>query len=102
MSHMCQWAELGNDICLDEVRDLLRRAAALLCTRSGRHASIAHYLVTLPFQIFTRESISIGVPLWLGVMHENPRMEPKLLAEITAAWDKTIQRGVGLFDPFFE
>ncbi|KAI1383366.1 uncharacterized protein F4822DRAFT_420364 [Hypoxylon trugodes] len=84
---------------LYDVRDILRRAAALLC-RSGRDESaITHYLVSIPFRIFTKESINFGVGLWLGVMNENPRMESRILAEIAQQWEVVIHKKLGLFNP---
>ncbi|KAF4470103.1 phosphatidylinositol 4-kinase [Fusarium albosuccineum] len=93
---------------ITEVRDILRRAAALLCRTQKDEAAIAHYLVSIPFALFTKQSIKLGVSLWLGVMNENPRLEPKLLNEIAQQWEFTLTRKVGLFssslshvDPFF-
>lgn len=82
-----------------EVRDILRRAAALLCRTEKDEAAIAHYLVSIPFALFTKQSIKLGVSLWLGVMNENPRLEPKLLNEIAQQWEFTLARKVGLFSP---
>jgi phosphatidylinositol 4-kinase A len=93
---------------LGEVRDILRRAAALLCRSNRDESAVAHYLVSIPFAMFTKQSIKLGVSLWLGVMNENPRLEPRLLTEIAQQWEMTIQRRLGLFnavithpDPFF-
>ncbi|KAI1107915.1 hypothetical protein F4804DRAFT_296325 [Jackrogersella minutella] len=84
---------------LHDVRDILRRAAALLC-RSGRdESSITHYLVSIPFRIFTKESINFGVSLWLGVINENPRMESRILAEIAQQWEVSMHKKLGLFNP---
>ncbi|KAL6357881.1 hypothetical protein LRP88_08058 [Fusarium phalaenopsidis] len=84
---------------INEVRDILRRAAALLCRTEKDEAAIAHYLVSIPFALFTKQSIKLGVSLWLGVMNENPRLEPKLLNEIAQQWEFTLTRKVGLFSP---
>lgn len=93
---------------LFEVRDILRRAAALLCRSSRDESAVARYLVSIPFALFTKQSIKLGVSLWLGVMNENPRLEPKLLNGIAQQWEFTISRRIGLFsaamahpDPFF-
>ncbi|KAK1757573.1 hypothetical protein QBC47DRAFT_411683 [Echria macrotheca] len=93
---------------LADVRDILRRAAALLCRSEKDECSIIHFLVSIPFAMFTKESIKLGISLWLGVMNENPRMEPRILAEIAQQWEFSIQRRLGLFsrsitspDPFF-
>lgn len=95
-------------IPLPQVRDILRRAAAILCRSHRDETPIIHYLVSIPFAIFTKQSIKLGVSLWLGVMNENLRMEPRILNEIAQQWEFTIQKRLGLFsrafthpDPFF-
>ncbi|KIW83029.1 hypothetical protein Z517_02272 [Fonsecaea pedrosoi CBS 271.37] len=85
-----------------EVQDVLRRAAALLCQSKKSQTAIVHYLVNIPFAIFTKESIKLGISLWLGVIHENTRMEPRILTEVAQAWERTIDRKVGIFSPNFE
>lgn len=89
------------DIPLLELKDALRQAANLICSCSKPRLSLIHYLVALPFQIFTKETIQLGVSLWLGVINENPSTEPRVLAEVMEAWEGTIQRRKGLFDPSF-
>lgn len=82
-----------------DVRDILRRAASLLCRSSGDQSAIAQYLVSIPFAMFTKASIKLGVSLWLGVINENPRMEPRILGAVLQQWEFTIQRRLGLFNP---
>jgi len=82
---------------LEEVRAILRRAAALLCRSTRDESAVVHYLVSIPFAMFTKQSIKLGASLWLGVINENPRLEPRLLAEIAQQWELTIQRRLGLF-----
>lgn len=84
---------------IGEVREILRRAAALLCRTNKDESAVTHYLVSIPFAMFTKESLKLGVSLWLGVMNENPRMEPRLLAEIAQQWEFTLQKRLGLFNP---
>lgn len=93
----------GDKVSISEIRDALRRGAAVLCS-SSRHVypSIIHYLVALPFRVFSKESIRLGVSLWLGVMHENPRTEPRILVEVMEWWERTVEHKKGLFDPSFE
>ena len=87
---------------LDDVRDLLRRAAALLCRSRRDESAVTHYLISIPFAMFTKEPIKLGVSLWLGVLNENPRMEPRILAEIAQQWEMTIHKRHGLFDSAFK
>lgn len=98
----------GKYVSIAELRDVLRRAAALLCRSKTAQSAIVHNLVHIPFEIFTKASIKLGISLWLGVIHENPRMEPRILTEIAQAWEKTIDRKIGIFskrfshpDPFY-
>lgn len=84
---------------LSDVWDILRRAAALLCRSEKDESAMAHPLVSIPFKIFSKESIKFGLSLWLGVMNENPRMESRLLSEIAQQWEGTIQKKLGLFNP---
>ena len=91
-----------HDISIEEIRKVLRRAAALLCCSADALPSIIHHLVAIPFQVFTKESIKLGISLWLGVINENSRTEPRILSEVAQAWERTISRKQGLFDPSFE
>lgn len=95
-------------IPIGELRDILRRAAALLCRSRGDECAIVHHLVAIPFALFTKASIKLGISLWLGVINENPRMEPRILVEVAQQWETTIQKKLGIFneeflhpDPFF-
>ncbi len=91
-----------------EIKDVLRRAAALLCQSKKSQTAIVHLLVNIPLAIFTKESIKLGISLWLGVIHENSRMESRILTEVAQAWERTIDRQHGIFsnkfkhlDPFY-
>jgi phosphatidylinositol 4-kinase len=84
-------------IPIGELRDVLRRAAALLCRAQNDEAALVHYLVSIPFTIFSKQSIKLGISLWLGVINENPRMESRLLAEIIQYWEVTVHRKMGIF-----
>jgi phosphatidylinositol 4-kinase A len=99
LAHIDSRLAMKKSTPLSEVREILRRAAALLCRTNKDESAVTHYLVSIPFAIFTKESLKLGVSLWLGVMNENPRMEPRLLAEIAQQWEFTIQKRLGLFNP---
>jgi phosphatidylinositol 4-kinase len=88
-------------IPIGELRDILRRAAALLCRSNKDEGTIVHHLVAIPFGIFTTQSIKLGISLWLGVINENPEMESRILIEIAHQWESTINRRVGVFNPKF-
>jgi phosphatidylinositol 4-kinase len=99
LAHILKRIQMKKPTPLDDVRDILRRAAALLCSSSGDECAVVHYLVSIPFALFTKPSIKLGVSLWLGVMNESPRVESRLLTEIAQQWEYSIQKNLGLFNP---
>ncbi|RJE23272.1 phosphatidylinositol 4-kinase [Aspergillus sclerotialis] len=102
LSHLYERLSIRNDTSAREVSDALQRAAALLCSSSDDHPFVIHYLVSLPFRIFSKGSIQLGISLWLGVMHENPRTGPRILVEVMECWERTVEHKEGLFDPTFD
>ncbi|RKF61422.1 Phosphatidylinositol 4-kinase STT4 [Erysiphe neolycopersici] len=88
-------------VSLVELRDILRRAASLLYRTNKDECAIVHYIVSIPFLLFTKSSIELGISLWLGVLNENPRMESRLLVEIAQQWELTIYQYRGVFCPDF-
>lgn len=99
LAHLERRALSKKFVAIGELRDLLRRAAALLCRSQKDQCAIVQHLVTLPFAIFTKQSIKLGISLWLGVINENPSMEPRLLAVIAEEWEKTVCNRIGAFSP---
>ncbi|KAL8770718.1 MAG: hypothetical protein Q9209_003585 [Squamulea sp. 1 TL-2023] len=95
-------------VSIGELRDTLRRAAALLSKSQTDQSALVHLLVGVPFKSFTRKSIKLGISLWLGVINENPQMESKILVEVAEQWESTVHNRIGAFssklqhlDPFF-
>jgi phosphatidylinositol 4-kinase len=86
---------------IGELRDILRRAAALLCRSKGDECGIVHHLVSIPFGIFTSQSIKLGISLWLGIINENPRMQSRIMIEIAQQWETTVNRRLGIFNSRF-
>ena len=87
----------GKFVSIGELRDILRRAAALLCKTSLDQCAVVQHLVGIPFAVFTKQSIQLGISLWLGVMNENPRMEPRIVAVIAERWEETVRNRTGVF-----
>ncbi|KAF2405314.1 phosphatidylinositol 4-kinase-like protein STT4 [Trichodelitschia bisporula] len=86
-------------VSIGELRDVLRRAGAMLCRTNTDQGAIVHHLVGIPFAVFTKQSIKLGISLWMGVIKENARMESRILAEIAECWEATVRMRRGLFDP---
>ena len=87
----------GKFVSIGELRDILRRAAALLCRTSLDQCAVVQHLVGIPFAVFTKQSIKLGISLWLGVMNENPRMETRIVAALAERWEETVRNRTGVF-----
>lgn len=101
LAHLEDRTSKSRYVSIGELRDVLRRAAALLCRTQTDQSSIAHYLVGIPFAIFSKQSMKLGVSLWLGVINENPRVQSRILAEIAGNWEMTVRRRLGIFSQNF-
>ena len=91
-----------------EVRGTLRNAAGVLSQSSADKTPLIQDLVGIPFAIFTKQSIKLGISLWLGVVKENPALESRVLAEVAAGWEASVRLKKGFFstalqylDPFY-
>lgn len=84
-------------IPISELREALRRAATLLCRAKGSHTTLAALFVRIPFLLFSRSSIKLGLSLWVGVIKENPEIESRILIGIIENWIGTVHRRVGMF-----
>lgn len=84
-------------VSVEELRCTLRRAAALLSDIKEDQCAVIHHLVSIPFAIFTKQSIKIGISLWLGIVNENPQLESIILVEVANNWENTVRRRMGLF-----
>lgn len=86
-------------VTIAELRDILRRAAALLCRVKRDQSPIVHHLVGIPFAVFSKQSIKLGISLWTSVIKENPRMESRVLVAIAENFENTVRKRRGLFNP---
>lgn len=88
----------GHNVPFGALRDVLRLAASLLCRAKDDQNSIISLFVRIPFMLFTKQSIKLGLSLWMGVIKENARMESRLLIEIIENWIATTHAHQGMFD----
>ena len=84
-------------VTTNQLRDVLKKAATLLCTNTPNQNIVIHLLVSIPFIAFTKSSIKLGIALWMGVIKENPLVETRIMTEIAAEWEKTVHKRVGVF-----
>ncbi|KAH9860737.1 hypothetical protein J1614_012069 [Plenodomus biglobosus] len=89
-------------VTIAELRDILRRAAALLCRVKTDQSRIVQHLVGIPFAVFSKQSIKLGISLWTSVAKENPRMESRILVAIAENWENTVRKRRGIFSPLLK
>jgi phosphatidylinositol 4-kinase len=58
---------------------------------------LLHYLVVVPFEVFTPSAVSAGIEVWTWVIAENPEAEVPLMSEVLYAWLETIKHRKGIF-----
>ncbi|CAK4015158.1 Phosphatidylinositol 4-kinase stt4 [Lecanosticta acicola] len=85
-----------------EVRDTLRNAAGILSRSASDRVALIQDLVAIPFLIFSKQSINLGISLWLGIVKENPSIESRILVEVAAGWEASVRRKKGFFDIHFQ
>jgi phosphatidylinositol 4-kinase len=86
-------------VTIGELRDILRRAAGLLCRAKFDQSPIVQHLVGIPFSVFSKQSIKLGISLWTSVTKENPRMESRILVAVAENWEITVRKQKGIFSP---
>ena len=89
-------------IAFTDVRDTLRNAAGVLSKSSSDRTPLISDLVGIPFTIFTKQSINLGMSLWLGVVKENPSLESRILVEVATGWETSVRLEKGIFSSSFQ
>lgn len=84
---------------IEELRDVLKKAAALVCRSDKDQGPLIRGLVGIPFNVFSKKSINLGISLWTGIIHEKPKLQSRLLAEIVRNWEMTVEKQMGLYNP---
>ena len=88
----------GEKVAFAEVKETLRNAAGVLSRSFGDQSTLLADLVSVPFAIFTKQAINLGISLWLGVVNENPQFASRVLAEVANGWIWSIRLRKGFFD----
>ncbi|KAH3682753.1 hypothetical protein WICPIJ_006288, partial [Wickerhamomyces pijperi] len=88
-----------------EMVDVLDLIASILILRINEEnsAGLVHELVSLPFQLFTSNSMKVATNIWLGIIKEREDdLSFLLLAEIVMNWERSIKSAKGLFSKKFD
>ncbi|KAK9238306.1 hypothetical protein V1525DRAFT_401672 [Lipomyces kononenkoae] len=84
-------------ISIAELREGLLRAAAFCLGNEVLAPQLVHLLVRIPFSIFTKQSIKLGVSLWLWVLSEAPHLQSRVLSEIALGFEWSIRYHEGIY-----
>ncbi|THH11990.1 hypothetical protein EW145_g299 [Phellinidium pouzarii] len=97
----------NSPMTIPELKELLFHCAAYLVHMKNCDYDLLHYLVVLPFTVFSPSVITASIEVWTWIIGERPDLEIPLIMEINNAWNLTIRRNSGLFsesmnyaDPF--
>lgn len=85
----------------NEVRETLRNAAGVLSQSASDRVVLIQDLVAIPFIIFSKQSINLGISLWLGIIKENPSLESRVLVEVAGGWENSVRLRKGFFSNLF-
>lgn len=95
------------DLTLPDLKRLLWRCAGMLVASNKLDFELLHYLISVPFQVFTGDSISTALEVWIWLFHERVDFQTKIIMEICNQWLSTIRARKGIFsssnaeiDPF--
>lgn len=99
-----QLADISSDIqkrkktiSFAELRRLLYRSAALVVALPEPDYELLHFIVSIPFLVFTSEAITTACQVWTWVIGERPEVETKIMVEIATGWGQTAKARKGIF-----
>ncbi|KAG2132611.1 hypothetical protein BD769DRAFT_1666055 [Suillus cothurnatus] len=97
-----------NSLTVQDLQRLLFRCAAILISLEKCDYTLVHFLVALPFEVFTPSAVAAGIETWTWVMAERPNMEVAIMCEVLTSWFGTVKERKGMFsassncdDPFY-
>ncbi|EGO21128.1 hypothetical protein SERLADRAFT_452259 [Serpula lacrymans var. lacrymans S7.9] len=98
----------NSTLTVQDLKRLLFRCAAIVISSDKCEYTLLHYLVSLPFGVFSPSAISAGIEVWTWVIAEKLALEVALMAEILSSWFDSVRERKGIFstsynynDPFF-
>ncbi|KAG2100206.1 uncharacterized protein F5147DRAFT_710970 [Suillus discolor] len=97
-----------SSLTVQDLQRLLFRCAAILISLEQCDYTLVHFLVALPFEVFTPSAVAAGIETWTWVIAERPNMEVAIMCEVLTSWFGTVKDRKGVFsassncaDPFY-
>ncbi|KAG1849308.1 hypothetical protein DFJ58DRAFT_795151 [Suillus subalutaceus] len=97
-----------SSLTVQDLQRLLFRCAAILISLEKCDYTLVHFLVALPFEVFTPSAVAAGIETWTWVIAERPNMEVVIMCEVLTSWFGTVKERKGVFsassncdDPFY-
>lgn len=96
-----------SSLTVQDLQRLLFRCAAILISLEKCDYTLVHFLVALPFEVFTPSAIAAGIETWTWIIAERPNIEVAIMCEVLTSWFGTVKEQKGVFsassncdDPF--
>ncbi|KAK9458076.1 hypothetical protein V1511DRAFT_465025 [Dipodascopsis uninucleata] len=102
LENMQEKVEQKKYVSIAELRETLLRAASFSLKNQKMSASLMKYVVSIPFMIFSKQSIKLGVSLWLWILNEASQLQSRLLGEILFRFEYSIRRSEGLYSRAYD
>ncbi|KAK9466528.1 hypothetical protein V1512DRAFT_171225 [Lipomyces arxii] len=84
-------------ISIAELRESLLRATAYSLKNVKISSPLLHYLAFIPLTMFTKQSVKLGVSIWLWILTEAPELQSRILAEIVLGFEWSIRNHGGIY-----
>ncbi|CCH41494.1 phosphatidylinositol 4-kinase [Wickerhamomyces ciferrii] len=104
LKRLRQKIAIGEAVTEQELLNVLDLIASLLILRQPDEdtARLVFELVSIPFNVFTSDSMKVATTVWLSIIKERQDLSFLLLSEIAVCWEDSIKRRRGLYSKEFD
>lgn len=104
LKRLRQKISIGEAVSEQELLNVLDLLASLLILRQEDEdtASLVHELVSIPFDVFTSDSMKVATTVWLSIIKERQDLSFLLLSEIGISWEESITKRQGLYSKKYD
>lgn len=96
-THILELLKEGMPISHKDTTNFLDLSATLLILNKKESASLVYDMVSIPFQIFTSDSMKSATNVWLSIIKERKDLSHLLISEICSFWCHSIDDNCGLY-----
>lgn len=97
LAHIIEAVKNSQEISLGELTESLHCAAVSIIQNSHCDYELIKLFVRVPAAVFTQECLSLASSVWSWVCVEKPKLETRLMMEISLCWKKAITEKKGIY-----